>query len=105
MIEIWAPRWKDRTVLVADWKIQAGRNIIEIVAERKDGSRFYPLPFAADGAWLRSFELTPKRMRVVPLDELQTVESLKMDDDISKCHNAILTKHGECPECLRLKGF
>lgn len=104
-IEIWAPRWKDRTVLVADWKIQAGRNIIDILASRKDGTRFYPLPFVADGKWLKSLELTPKGMRVVPLGELQTLESVKIANDVSRCHNAILTKHGECPECLRIKGY
>lgn len=72
-IIIHAPRWKDKTVLVADWKIGM-KNKIVITAKRKDGSLYYPEPFIAWGEQLRNYPLEQRaygKMRVVKLADLK----------------------------------
>lgn len=89
-IEIFAPRWRDRTVLVADWKIGM-RNTIDITCRKADGSRRYPEPFVVDGAWLKSFpteQVKGRTIRRVDLDKLlekcypqeQPTDKLKLKD-------------------------
>lgn len=76
-IVIWAPRWRDRTVLIADWKIGLGLVDIDIQAKRKDGSLFYPQVIRVEAAWLKGFpieRINGKAMRAVPLDELIETE-------------------------------
>lgn len=75
-IQILAPRWKDKTVLIADWKV--GRhNKISITAKRKDGTRFYPEPFYMSGEKLRTYPKQPHSSRfvhIVPLADLEPLE-------------------------------
>lgn len=72
-IVIKAPRWRDRKVLVADWKIGQAKNEIVIEAAKKDGTRFYPEPIITTGQQLKSYPLEKMphgNMRVVALDDL-----------------------------------
>lgn len=71
-IIILAPRWRDRTILVADWKI-ATENQIIITAKRVNGSLFYPNPIIVSGAKLKTYPTEKKpygTMRIVKLDDL-----------------------------------
>lgn len=80
MIKIWEPRWRDRTVLIARYKIPCGADFqIEIVKS------------AAKGLYRVTNELVCKspietmktksgktiQMRAVPLDELERLENNK----------------------------
>ena len=83
LINIFAPRWKDRTILIADWKIGKD-NDIDITATKKDGTRYFPEVFHATGEWLQAYPLEDKpngKMRIVPL---QALFELKLDQDIMK---------------------
>lgn len=76
-ILILAPRWHDRTVLIADWKI-AKDNLIDIEHSDIKGIRSFPLPFYIDGDKARTYPITKVKttagnavpMRVIPLDDL-----------------------------------
>lgn len=71
-IEIFAPRWKDRTILVADWKIGA-KNLINITCKKASGERYYPNPIEVSGEKLREYPVEVKpygKMRVVKLDDI-----------------------------------
>lgn len=77
-ITIWAPRWRDRTVLVADRKLVEHN---EIVIEYKDakGDRLWPRPLYITGERAKSFPLESMStksggvisIRAIPLDELE----------------------------------
>lgn len=77
-LEIIAPRWHDRTLLLADWKIG---KVNQIVVKHHE----YPEPFYATGDELRKFpveEIKSKAghmipMRVVPLSALTTTEIIE----------------------------
>lgn len=72
VIRIWAPRWHDRTVLIADHRILAHN---EIIIEHKD----FPEPFYLSGEYAKSFPLEDMRtksggvisVRAVPLNQLK----------------------------------
>jgi hypothetical protein len=76
-IRIKAPRWRDRTILVAPWKVQY-KNTIIIEAKRRDGSLFYPEPIVVWGATIGKCPKTPIQtrtgntvlMHVVKLDDI-----------------------------------
>lgn len=71
-IKIFAPRWKDRTVLVAEWKIGA-TNDIAISCRKTSGELYYPEKFTVTSDWLKRFPTEQKpygTMRIVPLDDL-----------------------------------
>lgn len=71
-IEIFAPRWKDRKLLIAEWKV-GDQNEIVITATKKDGTPFYPNPIRVSGEKLRSYPVVAHkhgRMRECDLDEL-----------------------------------
>ena len=76
-ILILAPRWHDRTVLVADWKI-AKDNLIDIEHSDITGKRSFPLPFYISGEKARAYPIQRIRsgrgpevpMRVIPIDDL-----------------------------------
>jgi hypothetical protein len=82
-----APRWKDRTVLLADWKIGLHNEIV-ITASRKDGSRYFPESFYMSGEKVKKYPTQPhssRKVYIVPIDDLevltrtrQTVESREM---------------------------
>lgn len=75
-IVIFAPRWKDKTVLIANWKIGV-ENEIEITAQHADGTRYFPEPFRVTGAWLAQFPVVQHKhgaMREVPLERLTDEE-------------------------------
>lgn len=77
-IEVKAPRWRDRTVLVAKFRV-ATNNQIEITAKRKDGTRYFPEAYEMDGKDLMKYpihHMTSKsgndvEMLVVPIDDLK----------------------------------
>lgn len=73
-ISIWAPRWKDRKVLIADWKIGM-KNEITITCTNAKGDRRYPEPFIMSGEKLATYPVVNHehgKMREVPLDDLLT---------------------------------
>lgn len=71
-IPIKAPRWRDRKLLVANWKI-GEENEIVIEAKHKDGTLYYPEPIYATGEQLRKYPLINQGfgdLREVSLDDL-----------------------------------
>lgn len=71
-ITILEPRWHDRKILVADWKIAKDN---QIVIEYKD----FPEPFYMSGEKLKSYPIHTVEskkgkfnMRVVPISDLST---------------------------------
>lgn len=78
LIEILAPRWKDKTVLIADWKV-GPHNKIVIKAKKQDGSRYFPEPFYMSGEKLQTYPTQPHATRsvyIVPLDDLEVLEQV-----------------------------
>ncbi len=71
VIEIWQPRWKDRTVLIACHKAKAGENFIKFTRTPS-----MPDLYSVDGGVIRK---SPKCTNgtimcfAVPLSELKTV--------------------------------
>lgn len=71
-IHIWAPRWHDRVVLIADRRLLAHN---EIIIEHKD----FPAPFYISGKVAKSFPLEQMNtksggtiaVRAIPLKELE----------------------------------
>lgn len=75
-IVIKAPRWKDKTILIADWKV-GGHNEIHIEAENAAGDRFYPQPMYMSGAKIRTYPTQQHSVRsvfIVPLADLEVLE-------------------------------
>jgi hypothetical protein len=75
-LEILAPRWKDRTVLLADWKI-GQHNEINITCVNKDGERYFPQPFYMSGEKIKSYPAQPhstRKVYTVPINDLETLE-------------------------------
>lgn len=74
--EIWNPRWHDRQVLLADFKIQT-HNVITFPKSRALGGEWY-----ISGERAKTFPTEPMKtksgrmmtMRVVPIDELEPLE-------------------------------
>lgn len=70
-IEIWAPRYHDKTVLVADWKVR-DQNCIVFTKANKEGKLYHPDPFYISGAKAKTF---PKQkngngwVHVIPMSE------------------------------------
>ena len=76
LFKIKAPRWKDRTVLLADWKVGT-HNEIRIEAARKDGVKFFPEPLYISGEDVRKHKKQAHSVRsvyVVPLDAFNILE-------------------------------
>lgn len=87
-IVIFAPRWHDRKLLVADWKI-GEKNMIEVTARNKNGDLHFPRKFFGLGADLKKYPLEDiptkngqtAKMRVIPIDDLETVETHHVGED------------------------
>lgn len=86
VLTVWAPRWHDRTVLLAPWKV-GNHNEIRITHKN------FPEPFYMSGERIRSYPKTkvprknqvPVEMYVVPLADLMTMNE----------RNDIVTKEKE----------
>ncbi len=78
MFVIWEPRWRDKTVLLADRKITR-HNDVHITYKDKNGARLYPNPFYISGLEARKYPIeemkTKKgdylRVRAIPLSKLE----------------------------------
>lgn len=71
-IIIFAPRWRDKVVLIADWKIGM-KNIIKITCRNTSGGLRYPEPFIVMGEVLKKYpieQMSHGNMRKVPLQDL-----------------------------------
>ena len=80
-LTIFAPRWRDRVVLLADWKIGT-HNRIDIKSKGADGHPHYPSPMYVSGAKAKSYPVESVKgfkMRPVPLAELEAME--EQDDE------------------------
>ena len=76
LIEIKAPRWKDKSILIADWKV-GNHNEIVIKATNKDGERYYPQPFYMSGEQIKKYPKQPHsigEVYIVPLSDMQILE-------------------------------
>lgn len=79
-IEIFAPRWRDRKILVAEWKIGVGVNKIVVRDKR------FPEPLYITGRKAMQFPVETKptrngstfKVRVIPIDEFQTEPALAL---------------------------
>ena len=75
---IWEPRWRDKTVLLADRKI-GKHNDVHITYKNKEGLRQFPNPFYISGLQARKYpveEMKTKkgdylRVRAIPLSKLE----------------------------------
>lgn len=77
-IHIWAPRWRDRTVLIADRKLEAHN---EIVIEYKDsnGKQLWERPLYISGADAKTYPLEQMAtkaggmigVRAIPISKLE----------------------------------
>lgn len=78
VLDVWQPRWHDRTVLLAPWKV-GNENMIKI------GHRSFPEPFYMSGEKIRTYPKTkvdrkgaaPVEMYVVPINDLMTMSEYK----------------------------
>ena len=52
MIEIWEPRWHDRVVLIAKYKVVSGRNVIKFTKGSMKGKEY-----EMDGIAIREYPL------------------------------------------------
>ena len=72
-IDIIAPRWRDRAILLADWKLGVMNKIV--IRDKR-----FPLPLYISGKKARQFPLeehktrqgTKFKLRAVPIGELST---------------------------------
>ncbi len=71
-IEIKAPRWKQRVVGIATFRVGT-HNEIEILATGKDGKRYYPETFYASGDQIKTCE-TQTLPSGVPISQLDLLE-------------------------------
>ena len=77
-IEIKAPRWKQRVVGIASFRV-GDHNEIHITATGKDGKRYYPDPLYANRATITTCEtqiLKPSgvKLYLVPINNLEPLE-------------------------------
>lgn len=74
-IEIFAPRWRDRKILLGDWKIGVMNKVV--VKDKR-----FPLPLYISGRDAMKFPVETKptksgstaNYRVIPIDSFRTVE-------------------------------
>lgn len=69
-IPILSPRWKDRKVLIAKWKVGT-HNKIYFTAAKKDGTKFYPNDYYMSGKDIATYPLIKHghgEMYEIPLD-------------------------------------
>lgn len=74
-LTIFAPRWKDRTVLLAAWKVGTLNKVV-ITTKKKDGTLYFPEPLYITGEMVRTFPIEVKvspngKFYVVPLMALE----------------------------------
>lgn len=77
-IDIRAPRWKQRTVGIASFRVKE-HNEINITAVGADGNRYYPEPLYASGETITKCPtqvLQPSgiKLYLVPISELEPLE-------------------------------
>lgn len=76
-IEIRMPRWKQRVVGIATFRV-GHHNAIEITATGKDGNRYYPETLYGSGDMIRACEQqtlpSGVTLYLVPIDKLETLE-------------------------------
>lgn len=78
LIDIWTPRYKDRAVLIASYKVKERNKIIFTKAKHLEGYEYY-----MTGNKLRSYPIDTNgkvQCYAVPLDDL---EPLEYKEDIS----------------------
>lgn len=78
LIEIQKPRWKERVVGIATFRV-GQHNAIEILAKGKDGKRYYPETFYASGDMIKQCEVQDLttggvRLYLVPINKLEPLE-------------------------------
>lgn len=77
MIEIWQPRWKDRTVLVARYKIAYGQDFkIKITQSAAKGIYLVKSAVCRDAhiEKMKTKQGKDIEMKVIPMDKLERLE-------------------------------
>lgn len=76
-IEINSPRWKQRVIGIANYRVKA-HNVIEIMAKKKNGEKYYPDDLYASGEMIRKCETQTLPSGVilylVPISSLEAIE-------------------------------
>lgn len=77
-IEIRAPRWKERVIGIAKFRVGM-HNSIDIVATNKEGERYYPDTYYMSGADIAKHEVQKLKnggveVYLVPINELSVLE-------------------------------
>ena len=76
-IEIKSPRWKQRVVGIASFRV-GEHNQIEIIATDKENKRYYPNQYYMSGDKIRSYEtqVLPSgvKLYLVPINDLEILE-------------------------------
>lgn len=76
-IEIKAPRWKQRVVGIATFRV-GNHNAIDIVATGKDGNRYFPETLYGSGEMIRECETqtlpSGVKLHLVPIHKLEKLE-------------------------------
>lgn len=76
VLEIFAPRWRDKTVMLAPWKL-GEHNEVRILAKRSDGSPYFPAPMYISGKVAKTYPLDNNGsayMHAVPITKLEPLE-------------------------------
>lgn len=77
VIEIKSPRWKQRVVGVASFRVKE-HNEIRITATGKDGNLYYPEPMYMSGDKIRTYEtqVLPSgvKLYLIPISDLEVLE-------------------------------
>lgn len=77
LIEIERPRWKERVVGIATYRVKE-HNEIRITARDKDGRPYYPEPLYASGEHIRSQKTQTLpggvKLYLVPISTLEVLE-------------------------------
>jgi hypothetical protein len=77
MIEIRSPRWKERTIGIAHYRVGM-HNSIEIQAKDKEGKLYYPNTYYMSGEDIKKHDIqklySGTTLYLVPISELEILE-------------------------------
>lgn len=75
LFQIRMPRWKERVVGIADYRIQT-HNEIHILAKNKDGKLYFPDKYYISGEKARSYPIQTRSsidLRLIPINDLEVL--------------------------------
>jgi len=75
LFQIHVPRWKERVVGIADYRISR-HNEIRILAKNKDGKKYYPDNYYMSGEQARTYPTQTRSgitLRLIPINDLKVL--------------------------------